>query len=66
MEKSAKDEPTSYIVLFIYAQNVLGLKSVLLFSLYRIREVEAKTRQLLFSGLSNKLLDKPGLEIGPS
>lgn len=65
MEKAANDEPTSYIVLFISSPNVLQVKSVLLFSLNRLREIEAKSRKLLYSGLSNKTLDKPGLEIGP-
>jgi len=65
VEKAANGEPTCYIVLFIYSQDVLRVKSVLLFSLYRLRESEAKRRELLYSGLSSKPLDKPGLETGP-
>ena len=64
-QKATNDEPMSYIVLFIYSQNVLQVKSVPLFSSSRLREIEAKSRELLYSGLSNMPLDKSGLEIGP-
>lgn len=42
VKKPGTDEPTSYTVIFICSQNVLQVKLVLLYSFYRLREIEVK------------------------
>lgn len=47
VNKAANDEPTSYIVLLSYSQNVWQVELALLFSSYTLRETEAKNRDTI-------------------